>query len=202
MKIKYPSGSKPNLGNIPNLKELNKNNSLKISQSNRGIDFEEEINLSNEYYLENDIALIYKRPTPIRVLKFNKRTKRVTEGLYDQKSTTDYNGVYKGYYIDFEAKSTRDHASFPLSNIRDQQVNHLQRVILNGGIAFFLIRLELFDEVYLVLASTLFDFIANNKRQSIPFKYIREYGFKVDYRYTPRLDYLFTLDENVLKSRQ
>ena len=30
---------------------------------------EEDINATNEYYLTNDIAVIYKKPTPIKILK-------------------------------------------------------------------------------------------------------------------------------------
>lgn len=202
MKIKYPKGSQPNYTNISNTTKLNKKNTLLISQSNRGIDFEEDVNLTNRYYLENDIALIYKRPTPVKVLKFNKKTKRIVEGLYDEKSTTDYNGVYKGFYIDFEVKTTKDSTSFPLSNIRDQQLIHLSRVIENKGIGFFLIRLELLNEVYILMAQDVINFIKENSRHSIPFSYIKEKGFKVEYRYTPRLDYLFTLERDVLNSLQ
>ena len=41
---------------------------LTVSHSNRGMNLENAINQSNEYYLRNDIAVIYKKPTPIGVL--------------------------------------------------------------------------------------------------------------------------------------
>ena len=38
-----------------------------INYSNRGMNLENLINESNEYYVEKDIALIYKKPTPIGI---------------------------------------------------------------------------------------------------------------------------------------
>ena len=42
-----------------------------INYGNRGMDLENFINQTNEYYLEKDIAVIYKKPTPIQVVKYN-----------------------------------------------------------------------------------------------------------------------------------
>ena len=37
--------------------------------ANRGMTLESELNSTNTYYLENNIAVIYKKPTPVKVLK-------------------------------------------------------------------------------------------------------------------------------------
>ena len=37
--------------------------------SNRGMSLESDINVSNEYYKDKEIALIYKKPTPIKPIK-------------------------------------------------------------------------------------------------------------------------------------
>ena len=37
----------------------------------RGMVLEEDINETNRYYLDNDIAIIYKKPTPIKILKLD-----------------------------------------------------------------------------------------------------------------------------------
>ena len=51
----------------PNKKKLENENI--INYKNRGLDLEDDINNSNKYYLEKDIAIIYKKPTPIKVVK-------------------------------------------------------------------------------------------------------------------------------------
>ena len=51
---------------------------------NRGMDLESDIQLSNEYYLNNDIAIIYKKPTPITIAKVNYPSRLeavITEGI-------------------------------------------------------------------------------------------------------------------------
>ncbi len=90
-----------------------------ISHANRGMDLEHLINDANKYYLDNDIAVIYKKPTPITIsnVEYSDNEKKVTKGLFKQKSTLDYVGLYKGKYLDFDAKSSVNKTSFPLSNI-------------------------------------------------------------------------------------
>ena len=45
---------------------------------------------------------------------------------------TDYNGVYKGKYIDFEAKETQNPTSFPLKNFHQHQIRHMEEVLNQG----------------------------------------------------------------------
>ena len=81
-----------------------------LKKSNLGMKLENLINNSNTYYLENDLAVIHKKPTPIQVVRvdYPARNKAVIrEAYYKTPSTTDYNGVYKGKYIDFEANTLR-----------------------------------------------------------------------------------------------
>ena len=40
-----------------------------VNYGNRGMELENLINISNEKYIEKDIAIIYKKPTPIKVVK-------------------------------------------------------------------------------------------------------------------------------------
>ena len=113
--MNYPNGIKKN---------------YKISTSNRGMDLEEDINESNLYYRNNDIAIIYKKPTPITINKVDYKSRTdavITEAHFIIPSTTDYNGIYKGKYIDFEAKETRKNY-FPLANIHKHQIEHLKKI--------------------------------------------------------------------------
>lgn len=130
--------------NYPNKKKNNHYTSMiegKHNTAHRGMNLEEDINLTNEYYLSHDIAVIHKKPTPIQIVKVSypeRSSAKIVEAYFRTPSTTDYNGIYKGKYIDFEAKETKT-LSFPFTNISLHQINHLDKVIHHGGIAFLII---------------------------------------------------------------
>ena len=195
--INYPKGTSHPVAIIKK-KERTKRN-LKVQAGNRGLDFENAINQTNEYYKEKGLCLVTKRPTPIKIVKVDySKGAKITEAFFETQSTTDYNGVYKGKYLDFEAKSTRSITSFPLANIPSQQIEHLKNVIFHKGIAFFLINLHCFNKTYLIDASIVIDYYENRQRASIPFKDLKEKGYLVKESYRPRLDYLSILDEHFL----
>ncbi|PEB83666.1 recombinase RecU [Bacillus cereus] len=52
---------------------------------NRGMAFEMHINLANKMYQRGGVALINKRPTPVKVLK--SKGGRVLNGFYEAKTT-------------------------------------------------------------------------------------------------------------------
>ena len=58
-----------------------KNNKL-INYGNRGMTLEADINITNDYYIDKKIALIYKKPIPIKVLKINSTKTRILDCLY------------------------------------------------------------------------------------------------------------------------
>jgi len=162
-----------------------------LSAANRGMSLEEDINLSNDFYRDAGIALINKRPTPINIVKVDySKGARITDAYFEKQSTTDYNGVYKGRYIDFEAKNTKSTTSFPLSNISEHQIVHLKNVLKHGGIAFFIISFQMKDEIYLLDASFVIDFYEHGKRKSIPYDVFTKEGILIKQDYSPRLHYL------------
>lgn len=86
---------------------IKKNTKYKEKEyGNRGMTLEAELNDSNKYYLESNIAVIYKKPTPIKVVK--QVNEKIVKAYFEKPSTTDYNGLYKGKYVDFEAKETKN----------------------------------------------------------------------------------------------
>ncbi len=123
--------------NYPNKKKqpVNQNwpvhEEKKLYTAYRGMNLEEDLNESNRAYLEQDIAVIYKKPTPIQIVKVDyprRAAAKIVEAYYQKPSTTDYNGLYRGHYIDFEAKETKvDY--FPFKNISEHQILHLERVL-------------------------------------------------------------------------
>ena len=162
------------------------------------MNLEDDINSSNKYYLDNDIAVIYKKPTPIKVVKvdYNKRINtKITEAYYEIPSTTDYNGIYKGRYIDFEAKETKSKTSFSLNNIHKHQIDHLIKVKNHGGISFLIIRFTTINKTFLLETQKLEEFLYNNERKSIPLSYINDNGYLINENYNPRLEYIKIVDE-------
>jgi len=172
--------------------KINKNN-----YGNRGMCLEEDINSTNEYYIENDIALIYKKPTPIKATKVsysNNKNIVINEGFFEKQSTTDYNGIYKGYYIDFEAKETNNKTSFSLNNIHKHQIKHLLNVVKHGGISFIIVRFNSISKNFLLESKFLENFEKENERKSIPLTYFEQYGYPINEKFIPRIDYIKIID--------
>lgn len=173
----------------------NKNNKIKNDFANRGMGLENDINLANEYYRIKDIAYIYKKPTPIKLVKVDYKKGLIKEAYFQTPSTTDYNGIYKGKYVDFEAKETTSKTAFSLSNIHDHQIKHLINVKNKGAISFLIVRFTLLDETYFLSTEALEQFIKNNKRKSIPINFFKEYGTMIKIKYSPRIDYIEVIDK-------
>ena len=195
--INYPNGKKEYNKVVKNSPTESKKEVY--NAANRGMDFEHAVNLSCSYYEDNGIALLYKRPTPIKILKTDYKHARITDAVFEKQSNTDYNGVYKGRYIDFECKETLSKTSIPFHNIPVHQIKHLKKVILHGGIAFFLIYFKTLNEVYLVDSSFVIDAYEKKERSSISYSVIKEKGHIVNENYMPRLDFIKVVDEVYFK---
>ena len=171
----------------------NKNYQKKVSHANRGMSLEAIINDANKYYLDNNIACIYKKHTPIGIVnvKENNGNKIITKAFFKEASTLDYNGVYKGCYIEFDAKQTLNKTSFPLSNISNHQLNHINNVISHKGIIFLII--EINHQHYLIDGKQLMTFINIEKRKSIPYDYFKKNCLEINYK-NNILDYLKSVD--------
>lgn len=190
MKVKYPNPS------------INKAvNRVTYKHASLGMIFESAINDSNEYYRVHNVAVIYKKPTPIQVVKveYPARSKaKIVEAYYRTPSTTDYNGVYKGKYIDYEAKETIN-LSFPFKHIFEHQIKHLQAVDENGGLAFIIIYYKKINEVYII---DIKDFVRLFKegydeasKKSISVETARIVGKQVKIGFAPTIDYLKAVNE-------
>ena len=192
--IKYSNGL--NFTQKPqNTQKISRKTSL-LTHGNRGMDLEEDINLSNDFYRSNKMCLITKRPTPINVVKVDySKGAIITNAYFEKQSTTDYNGVYRGRYIDFEAKSTLKTTSFPLANVSPHQIEHLKLVLENGGIAFFIIEFAKYEQVFLLDATYVINFYENGTRKSIPYYEFLKHGHKIKKGFAPRLNYLEIIDK-------
>jgi recombination protein U len=189
--VKYPNGITKKT-----IKNTNK------TFANRGMNFEALINQSNCYYLDLDIANIHKKPTPITIVNvdYPSRNKaKITEAYFKTPSTTDYNGVYKGRAIDFEAKDCNSKTSFPLKSIHQHQIKHLESVLHHGAIAFILLRFNKLDEIYYIEASKVINYYYNPDKKSLSYKWVTENGYLLPLTYNPPIKYLKIIDQLYFK---
>lgn len=195
--MRYPNGKIYHTNKQSSTPKISKQ---KSTFSNRGMTLEEMINQANKWYLLNDKAVIHKKPTPIQVVSvdYPKRSRAVIkEAYYRAASTTDYNGIYKGRYIDFEAKQTNLKTSFPLQNIHQHQIDHMRQCAQHGGICFVLFLFKTRREAYVYPIEPLIEdwnaFLAK-EYTGIPIERIQNKGIAVPFRFKPELDYLTAVE--------
>ena len=173
-----------------------------VNFANRGMSFEKMINESNNYYLSRGLAVIHKKPTPIQIVKVdypNRSRAKIVEAYFRQASTTDYSGVYKGHYIDFEAKETRQKKSMPMKNFHSHQIKHMEAVLEQKGICFVLLHFSSLRETYLLPASYLIEFYKIDKGgKSMPLTYIQEHGYPIEMQQLPSIPYLEIIEQKLL----
>lgn len=200
MSLRYPDGTPFIHHESASLKKQVKKKQA-IQFGKRGMDFEEEINQSNLYYLTHDIAVIHKKPTPVQIVKvdYPRRSAAViTEAYFRQASTTDYNGVYRGYYLDFEVKETKNKTSFPLKNIHTHQIEHIQHCLAQDGICFVLLWFSSLNRCFFFCGEALLWHWSEQKvsgKKSIPLSAIEKEGIEVQLGVAPRIPYLLAVDQ-------
>lgn len=198
MSIRYPNGKqfipKKHLGQPANTTQH-------ISFSNRGKTLEDEINDTNLYYKEKQLAIIHKKPVPIQIVKVeypSRSSAVIREAYFRTPSTTDYNGVWNGYYIDFEAKETESNTSFPLKNIHSHQVTHMAEVTKQNGIAFMIVRFSTLQRYFVLPFPVIleaWDMMEKGGRKSIPLSTFEQQAFELPRSYHPKIDYLSVLKQ-------
>lgn len=179
--LQYPNNIKKNYTKIDN-------------HANRGMDLEYLIEIANDYYLEHDLAYIYKKPTPIGIVKVDYSERKIKDAYFAKQSTLDYNGLYQGHYIEFDAKVTQK-TYFPLANVHPHQIKHIRNILKGGGIVFLIIQIK--GLYYCLMGQDFIDFVDKAERKSIPYEYIKNKGYEIKYNYNKGLDYLEIIDKIV-----
>lgn len=196
MAIRYPNGKKYN----PSIQTTTKK-TFDLSFSNRGKSLEDELNETNEYYSANGLAVIHKKPVPVQIVnvRYPARSAAViTEAYFRTPSTTDYNGVWQGQYVDFEAKETTNETSLPLQNIHMHQVEHMKQVHDQSGLAFFIVHFSVLNRYFLLPFRDFYPLwkrMEEGGRKSITLAEIEERSIEIATGYQPRLDYLSAVAE-------
>ncbi len=119
------------------------------SRGLRGSMLEEAINLTNDKYRQEKLALVQKIPTPITPMEIDKEHHHITLAYFEQKSTVDYIGNVQGIPVCFDAKECAAE-TFPLQNIHEHQMKFMQEFEQQQGIAFLIIYFKKVDLYYYV----------------------------------------------------
>ncbi|AAP56492.2 Holliday junction resolvase recU (Recombination protein U-like protein) [Mycoplasmoides gallisepticum str. R(low)] len=146
---------------------------------NRGMFLETLINNTIKH---NELAhkgLIFKRHLPINVYNFANR--RVT-GWLKEKTQTDYYGLYKGYFFDFDAKQSSK-INYSLKNIKQHQLDHLRKIHEQGGIAFILLLIVPKEEFYMIPIKKIDSWLKNQESNTLKYEWIQKSSFKLELFY-------------------
>ena len=156
----------------------------------RGSAFEEMVNMTNDLYRQQGLALIQKIPTPITPIEVNNSEHTITKAYFGEKSTVDYIGVVQGIAVCFDAKETQ-YKNFPLRNVHRHQLEFMEGFINQDGAAFLLVHFRATQEVFFLPWEQLKkcnEISQNGGRKSIPYSdFDRAYlvrnadGFPVHY---------------------
>lgn len=146
------------------------------SRGLRGSMLEEVINMTNEVYRKKGIALIQKIPTPITPIEFDKESRTINVGYFEQKSTVDYIGVAQGVPICFDAKETAG-TSLPLQNIHQHQIDFMSDFEKQGGVSFLIVNFKKYNQYFLLpleLLNNYYSIKEKGGRKSIPYTEFNE----------------------------
>ena len=168
------------------------------SRGLRGSSFEEMINHTNEVYRDQKLALIQKIPTPITPVRFDPESRHITLAYFDKQSTVDYIGAVQSVPVCFDAKECA-RSTFPLQNVHPHQVDFMQKMEEQGGVAFLLIYFSDTEECYYMRFEELrvfWDRAQEGGRKSIRREELDPDYFIQDIRF-PFIPYLIMLDQDL-----
>ena len=119
------------------------------SRGLRGSTLEDMINMTNEHYRQQKLALIQKIPTPITPVEIDQSTRHITLAYFEKQSTIDYIGAVQGIPVCFDAKECAV-KTFPIMNIHEHQVKFMEDFEKQGGISFILLFFSSLNETYYI----------------------------------------------------
>lgn len=164
----------------------------------KGAKLEMLINMTNNEYRNAGIADIDKVPPPVEISKVS--GKKVS-GFLDRPRWVDYNGIYRGRAIIFDAKESTVER-FTLANLEEHQYKKLKMWHEHGAVSFLIVAFWLKGknepEIYYLKFEQLAAYWEKKDSggsKSIPISYFREHcvrvkggnGFTVHYLYAAGL---------------
>lgn len=164
------------------------------SRGLRGSDLEDLIHLTIEYYRNQGLARIDKIATPIKVIDIDGQG-TITKAFFEKKSTVDFMGIIQGVGVAFDAKET-NLKSLPLSNIHEHQLEFMDDISKQSGLAFLIVHFKFCDEFYLLPYETLKQYVDASKkgaRKSIAYSEL-DPAFKIERTRSNILNFLPALN--------
>lgn len=150
------------------------------SSHKNGKEWEDILNKKFKEYRDKGQMYIIKIHTDWVVLR---KGKQIVSAFPKSKSDClDYIGILpnsEGTMI-FEAKSTDNKTSFPLSLIKDYQYDLNNELYKYTDYVFYLIRMKTLNEIYFAEAKDIQKFKDSNSRKSIPINYMRDNFIRCD----------------------
>ena len=119
------------------------------------------------------------------------------------KALTAWASVFTLAISSFEAKST-NLKSLPFKNISKHQIEHLNKVVSHGGIAFFIVNFRTLKETYFLPFEELQQFLQTTNRKSISVNTIKKKGqlikgtIFIPINYVECLDLYLSKNEKIL----
>lgn len=156
-----------------------------MTQKNKGMLLEKIINQTISFYEKNELAFIEKKSIPVKFSGVANDGIKLENASFKGKSTVDYIGCYKGYFVAFEAKSVEGDV-FHYKNISSHQLKYLKKIMQNGGCSFLIIFFNHYDSFFLVKTIDLLKW----GKKSIKFNEMSEIGFRMDLIFPGIIDFL------------
>lgn len=147
------------------------------SHKNRGMDFEKMFSDKCRTLRRDDASrvLIGKVPTEMKLVRgVGGRIVKAFAVAKENTDFVDFCGVYNGKPICFELKSTENKTSFPFGNIKNSQIDFLNKWVECGGIGYYLIRFAVHSKVFMISAMDMHHIINNIGRKSVKYDYCLE----------------------------
>ena len=137
-----------------------------------GSTFEGKLIKVFDKYREEGRAYIIKIPGEVTIIR---NGSRIVNAIHRQKSDClDFLGLMPdGRGIVFEAKTTKNKTSFPLSNIQDYQYKLADELLGYVQSVFYIVEFRELNEIYLVHSNKIKEFIKGNERKSIPISWFK-----------------------------
>lgn len=136
----------------------------------RGSDLEDLIHETIEYYRSQGLARIDKIATPVKVIDIDGQG-TITKAFFEKKSTVDFMGIIQGVGVAFDAKET-GLKSLPLSNIHEHQLEFMEDITKQSGLAFIIVHFKFCEEYYLLPYESIIKHVhasRNGSRKSISY---------------------------------